>query len=150
VWLMLIVAVGFEVFLNRSKPLKQLYYIGHNSETTVLFGINTNLVKRICFALSAAMAAFGGALMTARVKAPNVTVGSNLEINILTAAVISGASIYGGRGSVLRTMLGVLFVFMLKNGMTGYRIDSYIQQIILGIILILAIYLDIRMNEKKA
>jgi len=150
VWLMLIVAVVFEVFLNRSKPFKQLYYIGHNSETTVIFGINTNLVKHICFAVSAALSTFGGALMTARVKAPNVTVGSNLEIRILTAAVISGASIYGGRGSVLRTMLGVLFVFMLQNGMTAYRIGSYIQQIILGIILVLAIYVDIRMNEKKA
>ena len=150
IWLMLFITVGFEIFLNRSRPLKQLYYIGHNSETTVLFGINTNLVKRICFAVSAALATFGGALMTARVKAPNVTVGSNLEIRILTAAVISGASIYGGRGSVLRTMLGVLFVFMLQNGMTAYRIGSYIQQIILGVILVLAIYLDIRVNEKKA
>jgi ribose transport system permease protein len=150
VWLMLFAAAVFEVFLNRSKPLKQLYYIGHSSDTAVIFGINTNLVKHICFAASAALSAFGGALMTARVKAPNVTVGSNLEIRILTAAVISGASIYGGRGSVLRTMLGVLFVFMLQNGMTAYRIGSYIQQIILGGILVLAIYFDIRMNKKKA
>lgn len=150
IWLMLLVAFGFEIFLNRSKSLRQLYYIGHNSETTVMYGFNTNRVKCICFALSAALATFGGALMTARVKAPNVTVGSNLEIKILTAAVISGASIYGGRGSVLRTMLGVLFIFMLQNGMTAYQIDSYIQQIILGVILVLAIYLDIRVNAKKA
>ena len=148
--LMVIIAVIFEIFLSRSRHLRQLYYIGQNDSTAVIFGFNTARIKCICFALSAALSAFGGALMTARVKAPNVTIGANLEIRILTAAVISGASIYGGRGSVLRSMLGVLFIFMLQNGMTAYGIDSYIQQVIVGTILVLAIYLDIRVNEKRA
>ena len=148
--LMLVIAIGFEIFLSRSRHLRQLYYIGQNSDTTIIYGLSTNRIKCLCFALSAALSTFGGALMTARVKAPNVTVGSGLDIRILTAIVISGASIYGGKGSVVRSMLGVLFVFMLQNGMTAYGLDSYIQQIIIGAILILAIYLDIRVNRKKA
>jgi ribose transport system permease protein len=142
-------ALVFEVLLAKSRHLKQLYYIGHNADTAVLYGLGAGTVKCLCFALSAAMSAFGGALMTARLAHPNVTVGSNLEISVITAAVISGASIFGGRGSMIRTMLGVLFVFMLQNGMTSYNVNTYVQQIILGAMLILAIYLDIRVNAKK-
>lgn len=148
--LMLIVAVIFEIFLSKSSHLKQLYYIGHNIDTTIIYGLNANTIKCVCFALSACLSAFGGALMTARLAHPHVTVGSNLEISTITAAVVSGASIFGGRGSVVRTMLGVLFVFILQNGMTSYNINSYIQQIVLGTILISAIYLDIRVNAGKA
>lgn len=148
--LMLAVAVIMEILLNKSRYFKQLYYIGHNMETTVLYGIKANRVKIVCFVVSAMMSAFGGALMTCRVKAPNVTVGSNLEVTMITAAVIGGASIFGGRGSMLKSVLGLLFIYILRNGMTAYRIDSYIQQIILGVILILAIIADIRISAKKA
>jgi ribose transport system permease protein len=147
--LMLAIALVFEILLAKSRHLKQLYYIGHNADTAVLYGLDAGGVKCVCFALSAAMSAFGGALMTARLAHPNVTVGSNLEIGIITAAVIGGASIFGGRGSMIRTMLGVLFVFMLQNGMTSYNVNTYVQQIILGAMLILAIYLDIRVNAQK-
>jgi ribose transport system permease protein len=148
--LMVAAALVFEVLLARSRHFKQLYYIGNNTDTAVLYGLNAGVVKCLCFAFSSAMSAFGGTLMTARLAHPNVTVGSNLEIGIITAAVISGASIFGGRGSMIRTMLGVLFVFMLQNGMTSYNINTYVQQIILGAMLILAIYLDIRGNAQKS
>lgn len=147
--LMLVVAILFEIFLSRSRHLKQLYYIGHNVSTTILYGLNANAVKCACFALSAALSAFGGALMTARLKHPHVTVGANLEISVITAAVIGGASIFGGRGSMIRTMLGVFFVFLLQNGMTSFRINTYVQQIILGAILVMAIYIDVRINAKR-
>jgi ribose transport system permease protein len=148
--LMIAIAVIMEILLAKSRHFKQLYYIGHNVDTAIIYGLNSNAVKCACFALSAAMSAFGGVLMTARLAHPNVTVGSNLEISIITAAVISGASIFGGRGSIARTMFGVIFVFTLINGMTAFNINTYVQQIILGAILILAIYLDIRANAALA
>jgi ribose transport system permease protein len=147
--LMIASALVLEILLAKSRHLKQLYYIGHNAETTIIYGLSSGAVKCLCFAISAATAAFGGVLMTARLAHPNVTVGANLEINIITAAVISGASIFGGRGSIVRTMLGVTFVFTLQNGMTSYNINNYVQQIILGSILILAIYLDTRVNADR-
>jgi ribose transport system permease protein len=146
--LMVVIAVVMEILLAKSRHLKQLYYIGHNADTAILYGLDAKAVKCVCFAVSAAMSAFGGVLMTARLAHPNVTVGSNLEISIITAAVISGASIFGGRGSIVRTMFGVIFVFTLINGMTSFNINTYVQQIILGAILILAIYLDIRANAE--
>lgn len=148
--LMLVIALVLEFLLNRSRFFRQMYYVGNNMETTVLYGIKADRIKMICFAVSAMLSAFGGALMTCRVKAPNVTVGSNLEVTMITAAVIGGASIFGGRGSMVKSMLGLLFIYMLRNGMTAYRIDSYVQQIILGVILILAIIADIRITARKA
>ena len=147
---MIIVAIVFEVFLLKSKHLKQLYCIGNNMDTAIVYGLNAGKIKIVCFSLSAALSAFGGALMTARLNHPHVSVGEGLEVSMITAAVISGASIFGGRGSMIRSMLGLLFIAILQNGMTAFNIDSYIQQVIIGLILIIAIYADIRMNKKKA
>ncbi len=147
--LMIVIVVILEILLNKSRFFKQMYYIGHNVETTILYGIKANRVKIAGFVVSAMCSAFGGVLMTCRVKAPNVTVGTNLEVTMITAAVIGGASLFGGRGSMLKSVLGLLFIHMLSNGMTAYRIDSYVQQIILGVILILAIIADIRISAKK-
>ena len=147
--LMLAIVVVLEILLNKSRYFKQMYYIGNNMQTTILYGIQANRVKIVCFIVSAMMSAFGGALMTCRVKAPNVTVGSNLEVTMITAAVIGGASLFGGRGSIVKSMLGLLFIHILSNGMTAYRIDSYVQQIILGVILILAIVADVKISAGK-
>lgn len=147
--LMLITAVILEFLLIKSRYFKQMYYVGHNMDTTVLYGIKADRLKMVCFMVSAMLSTFGGALMTCRVKAPNVTVGSDLEVTMITAAVIGGASIFGGKGSMIKSMLGLAFIYILRNGMTAYRIDSYVQQIVLGIILILAIIIDIRISAKK-
>lgn len=149
IWVMLILAVILEILLIKSWKFKQLYYIGHNMDTTVLYGLRAGRVKILCFGVSAALSAFGGCLMTARLARPDVTVGANLEISIITAAVIGGASIFGGRGSIVRSMLGVFFIFLLQNGMTAFNINSYVQQIVVGAILIGAIYLDLRFNKKR-
>ena len=149
IWLMVIVAVILEILLSKTWYLRQMYAIGDNMDTARLYGLRANLVKQLCFSASAALSAFGGAMATARLKHPDVTVGSDLEVTIITAAVIGGASIFGGRGSVVRSMLGLIFIAMLQNGMTAYGINSYIQQIILGAVLIAAIYLDLRVNGKQ-
>ena len=149
IWLMLAVAIVLEILLSKTWHFRQMYAIGDNMETARLYGLRAESVKQLCFAASAALSAFGGAMATARLKHPDVTVGGDLEVTIITAAVLGGASIFGGRGSVVRSMLGLFFVAMLQNGMTAYGINSYIQQVILGIVLIAAIYLDLRVNVKQ-
>jgi ribose transport system permease protein len=146
---MIVTAIILEVFLYKSKHLKQLYYIGQNANTSILYGLHTNLIKVACFAVSAMLSAFSGCLMTARLAAPNISVGQNLEMSIITAAVLGGASIYGGRGSMVRTMLGILFVFILRNGMVSYKVDSFIQFVVTGAILIVVILIDVRLSQKR-
>jgi ribose transport system permease protein len=147
--LMILSAVILEIFLYKSRHLKQLYYIGQNVNTSILYGLNTNQIKVICFIVSAMFSAFGGCLVASRLAHPNVSYGQGLEMSIITAAVLGGASIYGGRGSMVRTMLGILFVFILQKGMVAYRVDSFIQHVVMGAILIVVILIDVRMNQKR-
>ena len=147
--LMVVSAIILEVFLYKSRHLKQLYYIGQNAQTASIYGLNTNQIKVICFIVSAMFSAFGGCLVASRLAHPNVSYGQGLEMSIITAAVLGGASIYGGRGSMVRTMLGTLFVFILQKGMVAYKVDSFIQHVVMGVILVVVILVDVRMNQKR-
>jgi ribose transport system permease protein len=146
---MVVSAIILELFLYKSKHFKQLYYIGQNVNTSVLYGLNANLIKVISFVISAMFSAFGGCLVASRLAHPNVSYGQNLEMSIITAAVLGGASIYGGRGSMVRTMLGILFVFILQKGMVSYKVDSFIQHVVMGTILIVVILIDVRLSQKR-
>ena len=141
-------ALIFDFLLKKSKIFRQMYYIGSNFDTCTLYGINANRVKQCAFAFSGFMSALCGAFKTARFAHAAPDTGSNLEILVITAAVLGGASIYGGKGSVGRTFLGLIFIYALQTGLTAYGVDSYTQQVIIGAILILAIGLDILMNRK--
>lgn len=147
--LIVIVLVMISDFLlKRSKLFRQMYYIGHNVDTCTLYGIHAARVKCMAFAFSGAMAAVCGAFKTARFAHAATDTGYNLEIMTTTAAVLGGASIFGGKGSVGRTYLGLLFIYALQAGLTAFAVDSYVQQIIIGAILIAAIILDIVLNRK--
>lgn len=137
-----------DFLLRRSKILRQMYYVGHNEDTCTLYGIHAARVKRLAFAFSGAMAAVCGAFKTARFSHAATDTGYNLEIMIITAAVLGGASIFGGKGSVGRTYLGLVFIYALQAGLTAFAVNSYVQQIMIGVILILAIILDIVLNRK--
>jgi len=147
--LMVVSAIILELFLYKSRHLKQLYYIGQNINTSILYGISTNLIKVTCFIVSAMFSAFGGCLVASRLAHPNVSYGQGLEMSIITATVLGGASIYGGRGSMVRTMLGILFVFILQKGMVAYKVDSFIQYVVMGAILVVVILIDVRLNQKR-
>jgi ribose transport system permease protein len=147
--LMVVSAIILELFLYKSRHLKQLYYIGQNVLTASIYGLNTNQIKVICFIVSAMFSAFGGCLVASRLAHPNVSYGQGLEMSVITAAVLGGASIYGGRGSMIRTMLGVLFVFILQKGMVAYKVDSFIQHVVMGAMLIVVILIDVKMNQKR-
>ena len=73
-----------------------------------------------------------------------------MEFSLITACVVGGASLDGGRGSILRSLLGMLLLAMLTNGLSIYRIDPFIQNIVTGAILILAVFVDVRLDKKGA
>lgn len=146
--IIIVLSVLFDFLLKKSKPFRQMYYIGNNYDTCALYGINANRVKRISFAFSGLMSALCGTFKTARFSHAAPDTGSNLEILIITAAVLGGASIYGGKGSVCRTLLGLVFIYALQTGLTSFDVDSYTQQVIIGAILIATIGLDIIMNKQ--
>jgi ribose transport system permease protein len=137
------------VFLNRSAIFRQMYYIGHNVETVRLYGIKADKVKITSFVVSAVTAAIGGILATSRITHAYPTTGLGLEFTMVTAAVLGGASLYGGRGSILRSVLGLLFLAIVSNGMIIFQIDPYLQQVLMGAVLIAAVFADTRLNARN-
>lgn len=145
-----ILVIILEILLYRTTVFKKMYYVGQNIISATIYGIKANRIKMLAFTSSALLASFGGILATSRIAHADVTTGDGLEFTIVTAAVLGGASLFGGRGSILRSALGLFFLAMMQNGMISFRIDPFIQKIVLGIILILSVLIDIRLNKRKA
>jgi ribose transport system permease protein len=96
----------------------------------------------LAYVLAGVLAAFGSLMLTARTGSGEPNLGGSLMLESIAAAVIGGVSLQGGVGGVVPVILGSLFITMMSNAMNLLRIDGYIQQIILGVVIIAAIFLD--------
>jgi ribose/xylose/arabinose/galactoside ABC-type transport system permease subunit len=146
---MLVIVLLLELLLRYSSSVKKVYFIGNGPETAHIYGIKTDSIKRIAFALSSFTAAFGGIIATSRITHSDVLTGNGLEFALITSLVVGGASLAGGRGGMLKSLLGMIFIALLSNGMTIFRIEPFAQQVMLGVVLIIAVFIDSRMNAKK-
>ncbi len=137
-----------DLLLRNTRFMRQSYYIGINEKAAKLNGINVSKVKIFNYALVAFFAGLAGILITARFGSASVTLGENTALNVITAAIIGGASLNGGEGSVLGAFLGVVFMQILSTALNLLDVNIYWQNFVTGIILILAILID-SMNEKR-
>jgi ribose/xylose/arabinose/galactoside ABC-type transport system permease subunit len=144
---MIILAVVLELLLHRSSIFKKMYFVGENLETARVYGIKPDRIKIITFALSSFMAAVAGILINSRVTYADTSIGQGLEFHLLTAAVLGGASLYGGKGSILRSCVALIFLATILNGMIIFNIEPLLQQLIIGMILIGAVFIDTRFNR---
>ncbi len=148
IFIMLALVIIGEVLVRNTRFFRQSYYIGGNEKAARLSGINVDLVKIFNYCLVAALAGVAGLLITARFGSSSVTVGSGLELRIITATIIGGASLNGGEGSVLGAFLGAAFMAVLANSLNLLGVDVYWQNLITGLILIVAVVIDV-LNEKR-
>jgi ribose transport system permease protein len=93
------------------------------------------------------LAGVGGILTGSRLRFADSTIGNGLEFTILTAVVLGGASLSGGKGSVLRAVVGLIFLSTITTGMIVHNIEPLIQQLIVGVILIVTVFIDTRMSK---
>ncbi|GMQ77786.1 MAG: ABC transporter permease [Anaerolineae bacterium] len=146
--LLFLVIVG-DLLLRNSRFLRQSYYIGGNENAARLSGINVDGQKIFYYCLAAVLSGVAGLLLTARFGAASLTVGNGLELRVITAAIIGGASLNGGEGSVLGAFLGALFMGMLANSLNLLGVDVYYQSFLTGLILILAVIFDVVNEQRK-
>jgi ribose transport system permease protein len=144
---MLILVVVLELLLKRSSIFKRMYSVGENRLTARIYGIKSDRIIISLFALSALTAGVGGILLSSRVTYADTAIGLGLEFHLLTAAVLGGASLYGGKGSMLGSCVGLIFLATILNGMVIFNIEPLLQQLIVGIILIVAVFIDTRVNK---
>jgi ribose transport system permease protein len=134
------------LYLNRCRGGRYIYAIGGNRDSARLSGINVRLHETVAYVISGFTAGLGGILLTARLNYATPTAGSGFEMDAIAAAVIGGTSLAGGQGNLLMTFLGAILIGMLKNGLTLLNVSSYLQQMIIGVVIVLAVFMD---RQKK-
>ena len=148
--LVLLVLLGaFTLMARRTVFGRRIYAIGGNLEATRLSGINVQRVKLLVFALMGLMAAFAGITTTARLAAGSPSAGSLQELDAIASCVIGGTSLRGGSGTVFGALIGALIMASLDNGMSMLSVDTFWQMIVKGVILLLAVWLDIATGTKR-
>jgi len=129
---------------------RMIFAVGGNDETSRLAGISVRQIRFSAYVMTAMLAATTGILSSSRMGSAQPNVGVGFEMQVIAACVIGGVSVNGGAGSILGTLFGSIFMAMITNGMTMIRISAYWQQLIMGIILVLACSLDqIRQRVRK-
>jgi ribose transport system permease protein len=142
VWMMLMLVAMGDFLLRRSTFFRQIYFIGSNERAARLSGIRVDLVRVVAYVLTATLAALAGVLLASRLMSGTPTAGNGLELQVLAAAVIGGASLRGGEGTVLGAFLGAVFVALINNAMTMLAVSIYWQMIITGAVLVAAVAID--------
>jgi ribose transport system permease protein len=148
IYVMVVLVIVGDIMMRNSRFMRQDYYIGGNEKAADLSGINVDRVKIFNYCLVAVLAGIAGLLITARFGSASLTVGTGLELRVITAAIIGGASLSGGEGSVLGAFLGALFMGVLANSLNLLGVDVYWQGLVTGLILIIAVVFDV-INERR-
>lgn len=128
--------------LKATKFGRSLYIIGANPRAAVAAGIRTLPVLVLAYTLCAVLAALGALLLTARTGSGEPNLGGNLTLEAIAAAVVGGVRLSGGEGGVGAALLGALLITVLSNGMNLVQIDGYLQQICLGVIIIVSLIVN--------
>lgn len=149
VYLMLIIVAATWLVLNKTHFGRDVLAIGGNKECARLSGIKADLVQSLCFAITGAIFAVATLDMLAQQNMTSATTGPGTEITCLTAAIIGGISMKGGKGNVLGMVAGILIMQMISNGMQLAGWGSYTQYTVKGLILIAAIAFDALKNRPK-
>lgn len=145
----LILVLVFDLAVRHTRFFRQVYFIGANEKAAMLSGIHVNRVRIIAYALTGVLAAFAGVLLASRLMSGTPTAGNGIELQVLAAAVIGGASLRGGEGTILGAFLGVVFVALINNTMTMLAVSIYWQMIVIGSVLVAAVALDMLIRSKR-
>jgi ribose transport system permease protein len=142
VWLLFVLALAAGFVLARTVFGVHTFAIGSNEATARLCGIRVERVKTIVYTLSGVFAGFAGSLQFARLTVGDPTTALGKELDVIAAVVIGGGSLAGGSGGILGSMLGAFLMTFLANGCTLLGVPNYVQEILVGAIIIAAVALD--------
>ncbi len=142
IWMVVVVAIA-SVVLTRTRFGRYVFALGGNEEAARLAGIATARMKTIVYMISGMCAAIVGFLYMARFSSGSPDTGTHDELlEAIAAVVVGGTSLMGGQGSILGTFFGALLIGLLYNAMNLIHVDSYLQKVVLGVVILLAVVLD--------
>ena len=139
---LVLVAIAGHIVLTRTRLGRYAYAIGSNREAARLSGIPVRRYIAYVYVISGALAGLGGMIAASRVFSGQPNYGMGLELDVIAAVVIGGASLFGGQGTILGTLIGAFLIALIRNGSVLLDINLFYQQIIIGVVIWLAVYWD--------
>ncbi len=149
--LVVLLYVGMHVFLTKTALGRSIYCVGGNPEAARLSGIHSANVLTFCYTFSGLMAALAGIVTVGRSGICNGTMAIQpYDTDAIAACIIGGASFMGGKGTMAGTMVGALIIGVLRNGFTLLSFSSALQNVVLGLVIILAVFMDVTRERMEA
>jgi ribose transport system permease protein len=136
--------------LSRTRFGRYVYGIGGNEEATRLSGVDVRFHKTMVYVVAGVASAVAAVLLTARLNTAQPIAGIMYELDAIAAAVIGGTSLTGGEGSLAGTLIGALTMGVLRNGLNLLGVSSFLQQLVIGFVIIVAVLVDLMFKEKRA
>ncbi len=148
--IIIVVAIVGYVVLSRTRLGRYAYAMGSNLEAARLSGIPIRRYLTSVYVISGALAGFGGMIAASRVASGQPNYGIGLELDVIAAAVIGGASLFGGQGTVVGTLIGAFLIALIRNGAVLLNVNTFYQQVIIGVIIWIAVFWDQYRRRKLA
>ncbi len=145
--LMLLLYLAASFLMSRTVLGRYIYAVGGNAEAARLSGIRTQRIVLLVYTVSGLMAGLGGIILASQLKSGAPTYGLLYELYVIAAVVVGGASLAGGEGKMMGTLLGALMIGVIQNGMNLTGVESYAQKVILGLVILGAVLLDKRRSK---
>ena len=133
--------------LNKTALGRKIYAVGGNEKASFISGINIDKVKISVYVISSLMAVLSGLILTSRLNSAQPTAGVAYEMDAIAAVVLGGTSMAGGSGSLTGTLIGILILGVLNNGLNLLGVSSFYQQIVKGIVILIAVLIDRKRNK---
>jgi ribose/xylose/arabinose/galactoside ABC-type transport system permease subunit len=143
-----LVYAAAHLVLTRTTFGRYAYAIGGNEEATRLSGVAVRFHKTMIYVVSGVMSAAAAVILTARLNSAQPIAGINYELDAIAAAVIGGTSLMGGEGTLGGTLVGALIMGVLRNGLNLLGVSSFLQQIVIGAVIVVAVLLDTTLKQK--
>ncbi|BEP13508.1 ABC transporter permease [Acidothermaceae bacterium B102] len=147
---MMVLFVIFAFVSKRTVYGRSVFAVGGNARAAMLTGINVLRIRILLFATSGLMAALLGIVIAGRLSSGSASAASGLEFSVIAAVVVGGTSLSGGRGSMLGTLLGVLFITVIGNGLVILGVDSYLQDVVSGALIVIAVLINMLLTRRSS
>lgn len=148
--ILIFIVILFDFLMRRSSVFREIYYVGSNEKAARLSGINVDLIKVGVFTLSALLSGLAGILTLSRFGVATPTAGTGAEMRAIAGAVIGGASLSGGEGTVFGALLGVMLVALVNDALILLNVSVYWQSLVTGIVLIAAVTIDMLAHRRRS
>lgn len=147
--IMLVVMIIGSFITTQTRFGRHIYAVGGNEQASKWSGLNVNRITIIVYTISGFLTGLSGAILGARLSSGQPFAGQGFELDVIAAVIVGGASLVGGKGKISGTLIGVLLIGILNNGLTLMDVSTYFQMVVKGIIILLAVFID-NISRKSA